>query len=196
MKEYGDEEFIYLIKEEESGEVDTDHVNQIQDGYIYIDDEQILFKETVVSEDEFSMILPVIFEPMPENLVEIKYPSVNRPDFILSNPETTINLNFSHKADSLANEEAEEFKNIIQEGILRMNPSSNVIDSSIIEVEQHNIAYFDFITPAVDTEIYNLMFFFSLEERLLMGSFNCIKQDMYDWKEIFIQMLQSIKYLK
>lgn len=195
MKQYGDEDFIYLIKEEEEIKVEQEHINQITDGYIIIDDEKIFMENTPVSEDEFSMTLPVVFEPMDQSLAKIKYPSENRPDFILSNPETTITANFSHKRDLLDDDEVEEFKNIIQESIMKMYPSSKVIESNTIEVDGHKIAYFDFITPAIDSEIYNLMFFFSLKGRLLMGAFNCLKLDMFDWKDIFLQMLHSIQFL-
>lgn len=195
MKQYGDEDFIYLIKEEAGGEEGAAHENHIEDGYILLHDEKILFKEMPVSEDEFSMILPEMFEPMEKGLAELKYPSVNRPDFILTNPATTINLTFSHKADKMVEGQAGEAKDAIQKVIMKLHPESKVMESKVVQVDGRDIAYFDFVTPAIDTDIYNLMFFFSLKGTMLMGAFNCLKEDMGDWKGIAIQMLGSIRFL-
>ena len=95
----------------------------------------------------------------------------------------------------MTNDQTDEVKNAIQEVVMRLHPASKVIDSTVIDALGHNIAYFDFVSAAIDTNVYNLMFFFSLRGTLLMGSFNCLQQDMEDWKEVFIQMLQSIKFL-
>jgi len=198
MKTYGDEDFIFLANELENQrnkQEEPEYENHINDGYIIIAHTKFPFKEEVISDDEFSMILPEMFSVMSHEMAQIKYPSQSRPDFILTNPETTINLTFFHKDDEVTNADIEEVKNAIQEIMMRLHPTSKVIDSTVIEVQERNIAYFDFVSSAIDTNVYNLMFFFSLSGTLLMGSFNCLHQDMDDWKEIFIQMLQSVKFL-
>ena len=42
-------------------------------------------------------------------------------------------------------------------------------------------------------QIYNLMFFTPLKGRLFMGSCNCFAQDQEDWKDLFVQMIASIR---
>lgn len=193
MKQYGDEDFIFLIKEEaEADETKVLHENNIQNGYVILHDEKITFQEFPVIKGEFSMVLPEMFEPMPKNLAELKYQSANRPDIILTNPATTINLTFSYKTTKMREEETEVAKDAIQKVIMKLHPESSVIESKVIHLQNMNIAYFDFVTPAIDSDIYNFMFFFSLKERMMMGAFNCLEQDQYDWKELFIQMLESV----
>lgn len=196
MKQYGDEDFIFLIQEEaQEKELQEDHVNRIQDGYLVLHEEKILFQRRTLLEDKITMIAPVLFEPMPEYMAELKYPNTNRPDYILTNPQTTINLTFSLQNDRLAAEETQEARDAIQKLVLKLHPESKVIDSKTVEAGEISIAYFDFVTPALDSDIYNFMFLFSWKGRMLMGSFNCLQPDMHDWKEIFLQMLSSIEAL-
>jgi hypothetical protein len=71
-----------------------------------------------------------------------------------------------------------------------------MLDSDTMKVDGKNVSYFDYISPALDTEIYNLMFFFSLDEKIVIGSCNCPRSYMNDWKPIFMQMIQTLNQLE
>lgn len=190
-KNLGDEEFISIMGASENEE--TAHENNISDGYIIIHEERIPFGRKAVFDGKMSVIIPETFELMPEETAAVKYPSAERPDFIYTNEETTVNFSLAHKDGKAANEDIPGVKDMIQEFVAKMHPASAVIDSEVIEVSGKNIAYFDFVAPAIDTEVYNMMFVFSLEGRLAIGSFNCPIDDMEDWKPVFVQMMQSIE---
>jgi hypothetical protein len=67
-------------------------------------------------------------------------------------------------------------------------PASKVMDSTAIEASGRTVAYFDFCS-----DVYNMLFFFSLDGALVLGSFECLIGDFDDWKPVFIQMLCSIE---
>lgn len=194
MKKYGDEDFIFLIGEVEQEDTGEPHENKITDGYIILEDEKHLFSEKVILDQGFSMIMPEEFIEMPKEIARIKYPSAQRPDIIWSNEETTINITFTLKEEQLAEEESEELRDLMKVILLRTNPGLKEIVSEKIEVEEKTIAYLEFVSPAIDADVYNLMIFLSLKERLLMGSFNCLLPDKSDWRELFFQMLHSIHF--
>ena len=75
----------------------------------------------------------------------------------------------------------------------RLHPSSEIIEKNTAEAENCRLAWFDFVTPAIDTDIYNIMFFTSLQGRLLMGGCNCLDEDKDVWKELFVQMLGTVR---
>lgn len=195
MKRYGDEDFIFLIQEEELANQEENHNNQIQDGFIILKEESISFQERPVSKYGFFMTLPVMFTPMQKEFVEIKYPNNNRPDYILSNPSTTINLTFAYKTYQMEPEKTEVNRDVIQELVMRGQRGGEVIESNTVTAGDIKISYFDFVTSAIDSDIYNLIFFFSLRGRMMMGAFNCLQPDQSDWKEVAIQMLESVRIL-
>jgi hypothetical protein len=191
-KVYGDEHFIYLMDIEDN----PPHENNILDGYIISNDEKVPFKRRLIYNSRVSVIMPESFVIMPKELAQMKYPSMQRPDEIYTNNETTINFTVSHKNDKASNEDIPYAKDAIQKAVMRIHAASRVIDSETIEASGLNIAYFDFATPALDMDIYNVLFFFSLDGRIMLGSFNCPQHDMDVWKPVVAQMLESVELSK
>jgi len=191
-KNFGDENFIYLMGENTDAE-QPKYETKITDGYVIMGEEKVLFGRKFLLDKKFSVIMPETFKLMTPAVAEIKYPSVNRPDFIYTNADTTVNFTFMHREDKASNEEIPEVKDALQPLVMKMYPASSVIESETLEAGGINISYYDFIAPALDMNIYTLTFMFSLEERVVLGGFNCPEADMDDWKPIFMQMLESIE---
>jgi len=188
---FGDEEFIYEKSME--AEPPPKHENNINDGFIIINFEKIPFKRRLLLDKKISVIMPEAFELMSKEHAEIKYPSVNRPDFIYTNEKTTINFMLTHRNDKVPNEEIPKMKDVVQALVMKLYPSSSVIESETIEISGKNLSYFDFMTPTLGADMYNLSFIFSLEGRAVLGACSCPENDMDDWKPVFLQMLGSIE---
>ena len=190
--QYGDEDFIYEMARKKLPEQDDDIQNDINDGYVVIRGSNIPFDEREIIENRLFMTVPTEFALLPQELAKTKYPNENRPDIIFSNEIGSINITFSLTGDPLKDDDVKGTGEHLQQIIIKMNPSCGIISSEVIE-ENVRIGYFDFISPAIDGEIYNLMFIFSLEGEFILGTFNCMHQDMNNWQEIAIQMLGSIR---
>ncbi|MCL2815997.1 MAG: hypothetical protein FWD23_15485 [Oscillospiraceae bacterium] len=190
QKNFGDEDFIYAMGEEAE---QPKHEINIADGYVIMGEEKIIFNRRFLLDKKFSIIMPETFKLMPKELAEIKYPSVNRPNFIYTNEDTTVNFSFTHREEEASNEEIPAFKDAVQELAMRMYPASSVIDSDTLEAGGKNISYYDYIAPALDMNIYTLVFLFSLEGRVVLGGCNCPEHKFDDWKPVFLQMLGSVE---
>ena len=94
MKEYGDEGFIALLRE---GRAEAK--KDIRKGKVLADGQVLEFREREIIKKMLWMWLPDGFGPLSGEMARLKYPSVNRPDIIYTNPGTTINVTFSHKTD-------------------------------------------------------------------------------------------------
>jgi len=186
---FGDEQFIHHM----ASEYDRPHENNVLDGYIIVDEERIEFQRRTVLDGRLSVLMPESFVIMPLELAEKKYPAVQRPDEIYTNNETTVNFCVSLKNDQATNEDIPRAKDIIQKAVMRMHSGSKVISSEAIEVSGVNIAYFDFCSAAIDTDIYNMMFFLSVDNRIVVGSFNCPWQNMDVWKPVIEQMFGTVE---
>lgn len=189
MKEYGDEGFIQMIKD---GQVTAQ--KDIRKGSVLVGGKTLVFKEREILKRKMWIWMPDSFGQLSKELARLKYPNENRPDIIFTNPETTVNVTVSHKQDKLGKGQEEEIRDYMEQVIARLHPESGTIEKQTALAGEHCFAWFDFVTPAIDTEIYNLMFFTALENRLLMGACNCLKPDMEEWKELFIQMLESVRF--
>lgn len=192
MKRYGDEDLIFLMKlKAEEEEQREGSGNTIEDGWIWLNEERTPFVRQNLPIPGLSMILPEAFDEMPEELAMFKYPSGNRPSHIFSNQETTVSLTLTLKKDRLPEEKVEEAADSIRFLLGRLQPSAKFLGTERIEGKRIVFETFDFVTQAIDTDIYNRMFLASLRSRMLLGSLNCTGELSKEWEAVFRQMLAS-----
>jgi len=63
----------------------------------------------------------------------------------------------------------------------------------VSEINGRKVGYLEFITPVIDTDIYNLMFFTDLDGQLLLGTFNCTKRSIDEWQSTAKEIMNSLK---
>jgi len=189
MSTYGDEEFIQIWREAQEFGRNTN----IQKGYIWLGGDKLLFSEREIIKKKLWMWLPNDFELLEKELRELKYPNENRPDIIYTNDDTTINVSFSYPEKRLTDEQKNKIC-IATEQVMRLRYSDeSILDTGAADIGENKMEYLIFVAPAMDALIYNHMYFLSLNERLLIGNCNCMMQDSEDWKELFKQMIASIR---
>ena len=106
MKEYGDEAFIRMLQENQEEAKNKD----IRQGSVFVEDQELVFREHEILKEQLWMWMPDTFAPLSRELMRIKYPNENRPDHIWSNPQTTINVSFSHRQEKMEPGEAGEVR--------------------------------------------------------------------------------------
>lgn len=170
----------------------TDIVKAIKEGQLLIEDETIEFTELGFYEGQIKMCIPATFDVMEQELMDIKYPSSRRPEYIYTSESTSINVTLKIMEQQIQAEELEDFTETMMTILQKTQPTAKMLDIGMNEVNGVQIGYFDFITPALDNKIYNLMFLFIVGEHVTMGSINCLKKEMNIWKPIAYGMMETI----
>jgi len=140
--------------------------------------------------DLFSITLPTNFEELPGNLTAIKYPSVKRPEIILSNPDSTVDMFFDcgdRDMDTSLKNRITKNRAVVKE-LHKSYVFSPIKAGSIL-------AYYDFRSHALDGDIYNLWFLADLPDNTVFGGFSCPIHWQPQWQLLIPQMLQSIAVL-
>lgn len=190
------EDIIQKIKESNQSDITNIHSieNDIHNGFIIVKYKKLEIEEKKILDGSLSMMLPSEFHIMDEDLAKAKYPDEDRPDYIYTNDDTTVNLTLSlDNNGEIDNEEVEEVKNLLAKQIKRLYPASKIEDSQTILASEKNISFFSFDIPLIDGNLYNLMFFLEHRKQLLMGSFNCSIYQKKQWKPLIRQMLMTLK---
>ena len=184
--DYGDEGFIYLMALQQEKPA---HVNDIRNGYIIIDDEEIPFKKNGILDGRMTITMPEVFNVMSTESAEQKYGAEDRPDTIYTFDNNDVSFTLTYKEGLLTeDEDIPDVKDVTQRMIARSLTDSKIIESKVLEANGRTYAYFDFAG-----DIYSLIFFFSLDGCLIMGSFECLRSCMNDWRPVLLQMLASIE---
>lgn len=169
---------------------------QYEEDLAYEEEEGIACEVRSV-EEKILLSMPKSFEPMDDKLIEIKYPAYKSPNkCIYTNEDTTINLILDFKTLEVAEEELPKVRDSLLEILLKLHPTSPVTDKGVLESEVSQVAYFELVTPSLDKPIYNFMFFFQLEGKLVTGTFNCFKTEADIGGKMIREMIPTLKNIK
>ena len=80
-----------------------------------------------------------------------------------------------------------------QKMLKQLNPAYIFYELEEKKLETTTISWFDFKSYAMDAQMYNMMYVTCIDKKLVHGNFNCLYQDMIEWKEAVNQVISSIE---
>jgi hypothetical protein len=181
---YPDEEILQKRQERLKEEHTT-----LENG-MYINGEIITFEREDILET-FSIMIPVDFSVMEEEYSRVKYPSVFRPQYLLTSLDLSTDFGFNVFSDNLGEMNTLQVTEQIQKTLLG---EQDVYEfSEVEEIEGTKIYWFDFHHSAMDSTVYHIISLFRVEQKIVQVNFNCILTEHQDWKNAVIKMLESVE---
>jgi hypothetical protein len=144
-------------------------------------------------DDKIELKIPKAFEVMPEALMKIKYPSERRPTLVYSNESGGINVALNLTANPASQEMIGPYVDNFVASFKNIYPSAEWKDSGVQEVNGQKVGYLKLITPAIDTKIFNLIFFTHIDGQLLLCTFNCMEKDIEEWESTADKIMNSLR---
>ncbi len=142
---------------------------------------------------KINLKIPKSFEIMSEEMLKVKYPSERRPTLVYTNESGEINVALNLTQSKAAQNIISTYKDKFVETFKNAYPSAKWKDKDVKEINGRKVGYLELITPAIDTEIYNLMFFTDVDGKLLICSFNCTKKNIPEWTSLAKEIMNSLK---
>lgn len=190
---------VALQKEQEPEQVseqeeqDLEKVN-IYQSYIIIDEEKVGVMEQSLLDGKMTIRMPKLFSKMSTELAALKYPSDRRPNLIYTDESSSINLAFNLTPHRLKEEGVAAFQENMIDILEQAQPSADWLDTDVLKIDEKTVGFLEIITPAIDGDIFNLMFFASIEGIALIGTFNCMEDDLETWRPIARAMMESLRF--
>jgi hypothetical protein len=153
---------------------------------------EVEFKEQSFFENKLTMKVPTEFEPMSNELKQIKYPSERRPPLVLTDETSQINLALNWTENKAEQKDLEALKNALIRSLSSVHPKAQWEGEGIIDVNGKKFGYLELVSQAIDTKIYNLMYFTDLEGRFFIMSFNCTEKFISEWKPTAKEIMNSV----
>jgi hypothetical protein len=145
-----------------------------------------------VLRNKVELFLPTSFNLMDAESVSLKYPSKQSGDFeVYTNADGNINIAFEHLPDKATMNDLPKLRELFEQQF--NHPSIDFRKSEIKKINGRDFIVIEMVTPAADTEVYNLMFVTSSGGRLLMGTFNCTVDKLKEWQPLAERILGSVK---
>lgn len=143
-------------------------------------------------EGRITLKVPSGFKPMKEEMLRLKYPLESRPTMVFTNEAGSINVALNHTRHKADQEMIMAYKDNLVQTFRNVYPAAEWKDSGLTEINGRKTGFLELVTPAVDTDIYNLLFFTDLEDRLLICTFNCTLEKMKDWVPVGKEIMNSL----
>ena len=139
--------------------------------------------------DGFKIKIPSEFKIMSDEIVNVKYTNGNAPSLVYTNDKTTINVALVMNDVAMKNSQIEEYVKTMESTYKNY---SKDVKLNFWERNNHKIGEMEFTTKGSDTEIYNHIIAFSVNDKLRLVNFNCTKEQMNEWQEVSKFIMDSI----
>ena len=139
-----------------------------------------------------TLLLPVSFRPMSEEMLRLKYPNQRRPSIVYTDPTGAVNVALNHTNDRIPKDAVSEAHNVMEQSFRNLYPSATWNRSEVLVKNGRSYFIMDLRTPAIDTEVRNIMFGSSLDGRFLLVSFNCTRELEPYWEPYGQRIIESV----
>jgi hypothetical protein len=151
--------------------------------------------EKSVLDGKVVLLVPVSFDLMSEEIMRTKYPAEQRPTIVYTNESGSVNVALNYTDTPLTIGQLPETHHAVESMFQNLYPSAEWFRSDLVEINGHPFALLDLRTPAVDTEIRNIMVMTPLEGQQLLVSFNTVSELEDEWVPIGNQIIDTIEII-
>ena len=159
---------------------------------IYVEGELVQFKETMLFNNEIGIMLPVVFQDMEPEDARKKYFSEQRPQIIKTNEDGTVNFSFNLLEKKVGARQLEAVIQDFYHVLKRFQPMSVCLEMGSELYDPVPCAWMEFVSSALDENLYNLFTIYPIGDKLLMVMFNCPFAKSMDWACCLLQIRKSI----
>lgn len=160
-----------ILEKEMKGE---EKEQSIFDGSVTIMQRQVTYERVEIPELRISVLMPSDFFALADEVKQYIYPAGNRPSHVYGGENIFYQLSFSLTTHQVPDEGMVKFVPMAKKLMEAMGPKTKVMNANVIEhmVEEkkYHIGIVEFISTAIDMSIYNVMFYVSIDNQLLMGN--------------------------
>lgn len=157
-----------VSKQEE--EIEKEKQGSIFDNNCKIFGIQVEFTDVEFLQHKAKIRMPKTFSSRSEQEIKEVYFLGQQPQMVFSDGILPFMIAFNHTQNKIENHQIESFSKIAKDIINRIGPKSKIMGEQFFKRDEGNICTLEALMQTLDGIIYNVMFFFSVDGNLCMGS--------------------------
>ena len=134
-------------------------------------------QQVSVGDSKASFQPPPGFGPVPQAIIDVKWPSKRGPRFVIGNLGATTTVAYDLKPNTIPQERLSEMQPLFTKVIERSVPGIRWIRNEIIELAGQRWLFLEMTSNAIDTDIHNMMLVTGLGDQMLVFNFNSTKEE-------------------
>lgn len=188
------------LLESEEKEPESPKEESIFDGEVTIADQKVQFERVEIPELQISIMMPNFFFLLSEEVKQYIYPAGNRPSHVYGGENIYYQLSLSKTSHQVPDEGMVKFLPMAKKLMEVMGPKTKILAADVVKhpVEDncYHVGILEFISQAVDMSIYNVMFYISINNQLLMGNITFPYKKRNNYMKIAKETIDSIIVLQ
>jgi len=148
--------------------------------------------EVKALDGKVSILVPEGFKAMSSEILNVKYPSSHRPTEVLSDTTGGVTLAFNYTANQVAPSQVKAAHKSMSKMFHNLYPSATWIRDEVIEQNGQAYMVMELITPAMDTQIHNIIYGTSVDNRFLLAAFNTTVEQSDKWLPLGKKIMSSL----
>jgi len=159
-------------KQESKENLENELKESIMDGKVHIYGQEVEFSRRKNEEYGVSIMMPTTSFDLDEQLKMEIYPSGNRPKYVYGNATVNLVISLNLTNNRIPVDKLEPFLDYGEKLLKVTMPKVTNIERKMIDKEDYQIGVMEFISTAIDTEVYNTTFYVIVKGQILMGNIN------------------------
>lgn len=177
-----------------SEEVVEEEIKQsIYDEVVTIFGIPVIFRDHSIIEDRAVIRMPEDFTPRSQEEIASVYFLGNRPGYVFSNGYLSFMVAFNWTNNLMPDTNIFDFTKFAKQAIERIGPKAHFMNEEKITQEGNSLSILQFVAQTIDSVNYNVMFFASLEGRLLIGSVTFDQKYAKRLLPLVLEMVKSFR---
>lgn len=137
-----------------------------------------------------TMSVPEGFSLMDESMKKFKYPSENRPEAVLTDDSTQVNIALTAGKAALPASKLDSYKDIL----MRFMPNYHPTAREARLTGGQKVWLISFVSQAADGPIHNQLMVASWQDKAVIASFNATEEAWPAWQEKSTATLLSLRF--
>ncbi|MCL6418121.1 hypothetical protein [Aestuariirhabdus haliotis] len=150
-------------------------------------------KEINISDTNISFVAPDEFQPLSQEMIDIKWPQKNAPEWVVGNSTASTTIAYGLKNNDNSDADLSELMTYFKTTFDRMVPGIEWIKRDIIQLSGKRWLYLEMTSNAVNADIHNIMLLTSYGEEMLIFNFNSTKDDFPKYETRLRESIQTIQ---
>ncbi|VAW44950.1 hypothetical protein MNBD_GAMMA04-274 [hydrothermal vent metagenome] len=153
-------------------------------------------KEVNISDTGISFIAPDEFQPLSQEIIDVKWPKKRAPKWVIGNESASTTIAYDLKPNDISTAPLPELMNYLKTNFDRLIPGIEWKKREIIELSGKNWVYLEMTSNAIDTDIHNIILLTSYGREMLMFNFNSTKEEFSKYETELRKSLRTIQLPK
>lgn len=163
----------------------------IYDDVVTIFEVPVVFKNWDIIEDRATIRMPSDFIARTDEEIASVYALGTKPQYVYSNGYLGFMIAFNWTTNLISNDNIHDFTQFASRAIERTGPQCRILNTEKLNRPDCNLAILQFLAQTLDSVNMNVMFFASVEGRLLIGSITFNQKDADRLRPLAVEMAKS-----